>query len=74
MTIGEFFARVWEMLIGRADGPFTLRLILQPAVAAIFAMRAGLRDAREGRPPFFSGRSLRTRLAVVTYWGKCGQM
>jgi hypothetical protein len=53
MTLGEFFARVWEMLIGRLDGPLTLRLILQPTVAAIFAIRAGLRDAREGRPPFF---------------------
>jgi len=53
MTTQEFFARVWEMLIGRADGPLTLRLIFQPTVAAIFAIRAGLRDAREGRPPYF---------------------
>ena len=30
----------------------TFRLILQPAVAVLFAIRAGLRDAREGRPPF----------------------
>jgi ribonucleotide reductase alpha subunit len=30
MTIGEFFARVWEMLIGRADRPLALRLIFQP--------------------------------------------
>jgi hypothetical protein len=52
MTTQEFFARVWEMLIGRADGPLTLRLIFQPTVAAIFAIRAGLRDAREGRPPY----------------------
>jgi hypothetical protein len=53
MTIHEFFARVWEMLIGRADGPLTLRLILQPTVAVILAIRAGVRDAREGRPPYF---------------------
>ena len=52
MTGQEFFARVWEMLIGRVDGPFTLRLLLQPTVAAIFAIRAGLRDARESRPPY----------------------
>jgi hypothetical protein len=52
MTIDEFFARVWEMLIGRLDGPFTFRLIVQPTVAAIFAIRSGLRDAREGRPPY----------------------
>ena len=53
MTIEEFFVRVWAMLIGRMSGPLTLRLILQPTVAAIFAIRAGLRDSREDRPPFF---------------------
>ena len=40
------------MLIGRIDGPFTLRLLLQPSVAAIFAIRAGWRDARANRPPY----------------------
>jgi hypothetical protein len=30
----------------------TFRLIMQPAVAILIAIRAGLRDAREGRPPF----------------------
>ena len=39
--------------MGRADGPLTMRLILQPTLAAIFAIRAGLRDAREGQPAFF---------------------
>jgi hypothetical protein len=53
MTTQEFFARVWEMLIGRADGPMTFRLIFQPIAAVIFAIRVGLRDAREGRPPYF---------------------
>jgi hypothetical protein len=40
-------------LIGRLSGPLTLRLFLQPAVAAFFAIRDGLADAREGRPPHF---------------------
>jgi hypothetical protein len=53
MTAQEFFAQVWEMLIGRVGGPLTLRLLVQPTVAAIFAIRAGLRDAREGRAPYF---------------------
>jgi hypothetical protein len=53
MTTEEFLTRVWEMLIGRADGPLTFRLIFQPTVAAILAIRAGLRDAREDRPPYF---------------------
>ena len=49
----EFFTRVWENLIGRVSGPMKFRLLLQPTVAAIFAVRAGLRDAREGRRPYF---------------------
>jgi hypothetical protein len=53
MTIQEFFSRVWEMLIGRVSGPLTFRLLVQPAVAAILAIRVGLRDAREGRPAYF---------------------
>jgi hypothetical protein len=38
-------------LIGRLSGPLTLRLFLQPSVAMFFAVRDGLKDAREGRPP-----------------------
>lgn len=53
MTIQEYFARVVEMLIGRADGPLTFRLIFQPTVAALLAIRAGLKDARTGRTPYF---------------------
>ncbi|MFL5240858.1 MAG: hypothetical protein ACJ8FY_02005 [Gemmataceae bacterium] len=30
----------------------SFRLIIQPAAAVYFAIRAGLRDARNGRPPF----------------------
>ena len=53
MTIYDFFSHTWEMLIGRLGGPLTLRFIVQPAVAAGFAIRAGLRDANKGRPPYF---------------------
>lgn len=49
----ELLTRLWDNLIGRAHGPLTLRLLLQPAVAIFLAARAGLRDAREGRPPYF---------------------
>jgi hypothetical protein len=52
MTILECFVRVWEMLVGRADGPLSLRFIFQPTVAAVFAIRAGLKDARDGRTPY----------------------
>jgi hypothetical protein len=31
----------------------TFRIILQPLMAGLLATRAGLKDAREGRPPYF---------------------
>lgn len=49
----EWFSRIFENLIGRLGGPMKFRLVLQPLMAAIFAVRAGLKDAREGQPPFF---------------------
>ena len=37
----------------RVGGPMTFRVILQPTMAALLAFLAGLKDAREGRPPYF---------------------
>ena len=48
----ELLKQTWEMLIGRAHGPFAFRLILQPLAAILIACRAGLRDARAGRPAY----------------------
>jgi len=43
----------WHEIVERAEGPMKIRLFLQPLMAAAFAVRAGLRDAREGRPLYF---------------------
>ena len=51
--MGQFFADSWHMMTSRAGGPFHLRLIIQPIVAAAFGVRAGLADAKAGRPPYF---------------------
>lgn len=48
----ELIARGWEGLVARVGGPMTFRLILQPLMATLLAVRAGLKDAREGRPPY----------------------
>lgn len=48
----DLFNWVWIHLIGRVAGPLKFRLLLQPTVAALFAIRAGLKDAREGRVPY----------------------
>ena len=49
----EIFTRAWDDLLSRDSGPLHSRLILQPLVASILAIRAGWADAREGRPIFF---------------------
>ena len=48
----DILRRFWENLIGRSSGPMNLRLVIQPAVAGVLAIRAGLKDATEGRPAF----------------------
>jgi hypothetical protein len=40
-------------LIDRVSGSMKFRLVLQPAMAVIFAIIAGMKDARAGRPPYF---------------------
>lgn len=41
--------------MGRVGGPMTFRLIIQPLAAAILAIRAGLKDAREGHRAYLWG-------------------
>jgi len=48
----DMFVRLWEGLLARVGGPMTFRIILQPTMAALLALRAGLKDAHEGRPPY----------------------
>ena len=51
--MNDILERVWQNLGARLTGPMNLRLIVQPAVATILAIRAGLRDAHQDRAPFF---------------------
>jgi hypothetical protein len=52
MGIDDVWMRFVENMVARVSGPMKLRLFLQPTMATIFAIRSGLKDAREGRPPF----------------------
>lgn len=49
----DIWIRFIENMGNRIDGPMKLRFILQPAMAAIFAIIAGLKDAKAGRIPYF---------------------
>ena len=51
-AILEMLTRGVEQLLGRAGGPLHFRLLIMPIVVTILAVRAGLRDAREGRPAY----------------------
>lgn len=49
----EIWARFVENMGDRVSGPMKFRLILQPTMAAIFAIIAGLKDAKTGKPAYF---------------------
>jgi len=49
---GEVLARIWQNMLDRPGGPFVFRFVLQPIMATLAALRAGLHDARTGRAPF----------------------
>jgi hypothetical protein len=73
----NFVTRTIEELMGRAGGPFHLRLILQPLMAAFIAWRAGARDAREGRTPFgwtVAGGSVKRSALVREAWANVGKL
>jgi len=49
----HMLTRIGSDLVARVSGPMKFRLVLQPVMASVFAIRAGLADARAGKPPFF---------------------
>ena len=49
----EIWHRYIESLFARLDGPLHFRFIVQPTMAAIFAVIDGVKDAKLGRPPYF---------------------
>jgi hypothetical protein len=51
----NIWVRIGTQLLARVSGPMKFRLVLQPCMAAFFAIRSGLADARAGKPPYFWG-------------------
>ena len=49
----DIWMRIVENMSDRVSGPMKFRLVLQPVMASIFAILAGLKDARTGKPPYF---------------------
>jgi hypothetical protein len=51
--VWEVIRRIWLGMGKRWDGPLSFRFILQPLMAAVPAIRDGIKDARAGRAPYF---------------------
>ena len=51
-TLWAFLTDTINQLLGRASGPLHFRLFVMPIVVTIMAIRAHLRDVREGKPVF----------------------
>jgi hypothetical protein len=71
-AFGDQISESFGVLTGRAGGPFKLRLILQPLVATILAVRAGLMDSRKGYTPYlwsiFRSDAIDRRKLVNSGW------
>jgi hypothetical protein len=48
----DIWQRVIGNLVGRLDGPFHFRFIVQPMMAVILATIGGVKDARLGKPTY----------------------
>lgn len=54
IPLQEAAMRLWEHLQERPDGPMAFRFVLQPLMAAVIAVRDGIKDGRTGRPPYLA--------------------
>jgi hypothetical protein len=52
-ALQEILTRFWTDLAARTTGTLSFRFVLQPTMAALLAIRDGLKDARTGRSPYF---------------------
>lgn len=52
--MNDLVSRLLTNLIERTEGPLHFRVILQPIMAGILAIRAVRRDTRENRSPYLS--------------------
>ena len=67
-AVVDVLGQAWEDFVARTTGPLWFRFILQPLLVIVMALRAGRRDAMEGRPPFlmafFTDRAARPALIL----------
>jgi hypothetical protein len=73
----DLLGRTWNQLAERIGGPLGFRFILQPTVATFLAVRAGVRDASQGRSAFLWTAlvdSTERRELLSTGWQQIGRL
>ena len=50
--LADMVARGWHNFLARPTGSLNLRFIFQPAVASAVALRAGIKDPKQGHPAY----------------------
>jgi hypothetical protein len=53
MMLANLFSDLAGGVISRTTGPLKFRFLLQPLMAIFLAIRSGLRDSRNHKPPYF---------------------
>jgi hypothetical protein len=70
-TVVDMIVRGAEQLLQRANGPLQFRLVVMPTVVTLVAIRAGLKDGREGQPAFLwslIAQPAKRRQRLVAAW------
>ena len=52
-AILDMIERGWDNFLARPSGSLNFRFIIQPTMAGLLALRAGIQDAREGKQGYF---------------------
>jgi hypothetical protein len=52
LDMDDIWTRIASDMADRVSGPMKFRLVMQPAMAAVYAIIAGLKDAKAGKPPY----------------------
>jgi len=75
--LGDILSRGINQLFARTEGPLIFRLMVMPTVVSLIAIRAGVKDAREGRPAFlweFVTEPSQRRRLIASGWKDVGRI
>jgi hypothetical protein len=73
----DLMSNGWYLGI-RFAGPLKFRCIMQPAMAIFLAVRSGLKDAKDGKPPYFwallTGTAAERQAMLKDGWKSIGKL